>query len=1069
MPISTPFSFLLDNDQFGHYTILRQQQGALWILSQSVSGTTFKGIDNRTQRPVAIRLFNPKYFPLRSSKTFFIDRMKTYFNLRHPNIATGYEIGEVDEKGFIYTAVEFVDGLNLSTFVTHHGALPLDLTLATALQISRALFAAQSAAILHLDIRPPHLMLVKQHPQDELYYLKMLDFGLSDTLFQTNHIGGQTVSMRNFTGSAQFASPEQLQEKSTDVRSDLYSVGICLWYMLTGNLPFQGSTFSLYSQQLNKPPPWEQLSSQIPAEVRRILERLLQKDPAQRYQTAKELSVDLEEALKPFSADPEVRKLIEATIEEESVESPQQVFNFTTNTEAPELVGNRFELVELVNEDPISRFYRARDRQKGNRMVAFRMFNRESPVFSTTDLKELENDFRQVQQFGAQPNLVETILWGLYESNPFLVTEWINGFSLHELLERRGKISLPEVLLLLRQAAMVVDGEHAKDLAHLTLDSPRVYIHYSDKSSLTLSTTEYESEAIRFATEGKRKTHPRLGKQLTPFPTFLVKVDPLMPKTMVELEFSKFRYPNLENETGNGVFRLGVFVYELLSGSFPDVTSYIELDVLTREANEVLKQALSTTQEHGFYNGQHFYEVFARACGFDPDTLFSIEEVDTHLRKEGEKHLEPQREEEEEPEETEVTPAASELEMPAVQEEPIEKDLPQENLPAEQPVQKVVEEPPPLPMTTPTSTLPKFVFVVLIIILGICSIYYLHQQERYYQWTPFSLLRPPTPVVVEAPQKEETAPRVLTVPQDYRNIQEAINAAQSGDQILIYPGTYQSPIIFKDGVTLKGVNPIICRITFNKESNNSNALLSVTNATKGSIENLSFDGVQQVLDGVLLENSSVSISNCTVMNAKRNGIRIEGAQSHPNLQHNTVQSNGGFGIRFQQGSQGVAENNTIFTNQAGGILVTGSQTSAQLLMNQIESNNGDGIRYSSAAQGIVSNNPIMGNRGNGINVEGVGTVVTLKQNLCKRNERNGLKMGAGGSGVVEENVFSANKESGILLVGLLNPPQNWQLPTLRNNTCVENQKFGIATSTIKIEIDPNNRVFNNKLGQIDQH
>jgi TPR repeat protein len=136
-------------------------------------------------------------------------------------------------------------------------------------------------------------MLVKD---DDEYVVKVIDFGLAKSIKMDDDEDAATISMGGFVGTATFASPEQLEEKELDSRSDIYSLGVTLWYMLVGHAPFSGSIAQVMSQHLSRPAPVEQIEK-VPSELRGLLLRMVEKDPAQRPQTPAALRVELENCL----------------------------------------------------------------------------------------------------------------------------------------------------------------------------------------------------------------------------------------------------------------------------------------------------------------------------------------------------------------------------------------------------------------------------------------------------------------------------------------------------------------------------------------------------------------------------------------------------------------------------------------------------------------------------------------------------------------------------------------------------------------------------------------------------
>src|SRR5262249_50776717 len=143
------------------------------------------------------------------------------------------------------------------------------------------------------DIKPANLMLVRE---EDDFLVKVIDFGLAKSIKHEEDDDLATVSMGGFVGTAHFASPEQLEEKEIDTRSDIYSLGVSLWYMLVGKAPFGGSPAQVMSQPLHKAPPLEQLQD-LPACLRTLVAHMVEKDLAKRPQSPGELKTEVEACL----------------------------------------------------------------------------------------------------------------------------------------------------------------------------------------------------------------------------------------------------------------------------------------------------------------------------------------------------------------------------------------------------------------------------------------------------------------------------------------------------------------------------------------------------------------------------------------------------------------------------------------------------------------------------------------------------------------------------------------------------------------------------------------------------
>ena len=304
---------------FDHYEVLTRDDGSLFELGRGAMGITYKAFDTNLRVNVALKVINAKFLESEIAQQRFLREARAAAQLRHPNVASVFHLG-TNSEAFFY-AMEFVDGETVESFIQRQGPIDPVIALRITLQVTRALAAAAKQHLVHRDIKPANLMLVKE---DNDFLVKVIDFGLAKSIKHEDEDDLATVSMGGFVGTAHFASPEQLEEKEIDVRSDIYSLGVTLWYMLVGQAPFGGSLAQVMSQHLHKPPPLERLQN-FPATLRAVVGRMIEKDPAKRPQTPSELRVELENCLSDIEAGAKNEQDFTTAVEGDSVPPPLPV------------------------------------------------------------------------------------------------------------------------------------------------------------------------------------------------------------------------------------------------------------------------------------------------------------------------------------------------------------------------------------------------------------------------------------------------------------------------------------------------------------------------------------------------------------------------------------------------------------------------------------------------------------------------------------------------------------------------------------------------------------------------
>ena len=249
--------------------------------------------DQELGRRVAIKILNDRH----AADDSFIERFrreaKNAAGLSHPNIVSIYDRGEAE--GTYYIAMEYLDGRSLKELIVGRGPAPIKVTIDYARQILAAVGFAHKHGIVHRDIKP-HNVLVGPEGR-----LKVTDFGIARSG------ASQMTEVGSIIGTAQYLSPEQARGAPVDQTSDLYSVGVVLYEMLTGQVPFTGDTpLEIAMKHLSEvPQPPSELRPEVPHDLDSVVLRALAKDPAERYQSAEEMDADLARMAEGLPVDPE--------------------------------------------------------------------------------------------------------------------------------------------------------------------------------------------------------------------------------------------------------------------------------------------------------------------------------------------------------------------------------------------------------------------------------------------------------------------------------------------------------------------------------------------------------------------------------------------------------------------------------------------------------------------------------------------------------------------------------------------------------------------------------------------
>src|SRR6266403_4591181 len=269
--------------RFENYELAKGDDGTPIELGRGAMGVTYKAIDVDLRCPVTLKVISERYLGDESARLRFLREARAAASVRHPNVASVLHLGRTGSSYFY--AMEFVEGETLEHLIKRSERVEVKLALDIAAQVAAGLAAVHKKGLVHRDIKPSNIMV--NFEDEGAVTAKIIDLGLAKAV---NEPGSQTgISIPGgFAGTPEFASPEQFAGVGVDIRSDLYSLGVALWEMVTGHALFTGLPAEVMYLHQHAQLPLKQLED-VPQPVVALLEILLEKDPGRRFQNPAEL------------------------------------------------------------------------------------------------------------------------------------------------------------------------------------------------------------------------------------------------------------------------------------------------------------------------------------------------------------------------------------------------------------------------------------------------------------------------------------------------------------------------------------------------------------------------------------------------------------------------------------------------------------------------------------------------------------------------------------------------------------------------------------------------------------
>src|SRR5438552_5130764 len=274
--------------KYDHFEVEVGVDGFPIELGSGAIAITYRARDTVLNSVVALKVIDRKVAQMPGVRSRFLREARAAAQIRHPNVARVFHYGEQD--GECFYVMELVEGETLEARIRRNGPMPLALALEVIEQTARALAGAEKCGVVHRDIKPSNIML-ESDPSGSLI-VKVIDYGIAKILDPEAERGAEQTQT-GFIGTPAFASPEQFapfEQAKIDTRSDIYSLGVTFWYLLSGRVPFVGRTLEEVRARQTEQLPVEQLRGlHVPARICALLKSMLATDPKDRPQSAREL------------------------------------------------------------------------------------------------------------------------------------------------------------------------------------------------------------------------------------------------------------------------------------------------------------------------------------------------------------------------------------------------------------------------------------------------------------------------------------------------------------------------------------------------------------------------------------------------------------------------------------------------------------------------------------------------------------------------------------------------------------------------------------------------------------
>jgi serine/threonine protein kinase/tetratricopeptide (TPR) repeat protein len=437
--------------------ILGERYEILKRLGEGGMGAVYKARDHELDRLVALKVIRPELAGHPDILRRFKQELILARQVTHKNVVRIFDLGSADGRKFI--TMDYIEGRDLKSILVERGKLPAAEVVPIFQQICRGLEAAHVESVVHRDLKPQNVMV------DDAGRVWLMDFGLARSM----ELSGLTRT-GVLMGTPDYMSPEQARAEKVDARSDLFSLGIIVYEMLTGRLPFQAETLmaKLLQRVQQRATPVTEIDPSIPAELGAVVTKCLEPAVAKRYQTIREILDDL-------SGNPQTASMTSATPAARSVsgEAPISLAALGPGSQ----FGPRYRIESEIGEGGMGKVYKAYDSDL-DRTVALKLVRTEL-ARDASSLQRFKQELLLASRISHR-NILRIHDLGDVGGVKFISMAYIQGMDLHDMISQTGKLQTERAVGIAKQLASALEAAHAEGVVHRDLKPRNVLIDVDD-------------------------------------------------------------------------------------------------------------------------------------------------------------------------------------------------------------------------------------------------------------------------------------------------------------------------------------------------------------------------------------------------------------------------------------------------------------------------------------------------------------------------------------------------------------------------------------------------------------